>query len=46
MVLPRNFTRTRYRWRYARRTDVTCIPNHIGYSSEISMAFNIGGATR
>ena len=26
-------------------TDVTlCVPNHVGYSSEIDMAFNIGGA--
>ena len=26
-------------------TDVTlCIPNHVGYSSDINMAFNIGGA--
>jgi dienelactone hydrolase len=41
-----NFDATDYGWHpaYPDSTVALCVPNHVGYSSEINMAFNAGGA--
>jgi hypothetical protein len=41
-----NFEATNYGWHpaYPEGAVPLCIPNHVGYSSEIDMAFNAGGA--
>ena len=41
-----NFEATNYGWHpaYPDSTVALCVPNHVGYSSEIDMAFNAGGA--
>jgi len=41
-----NFEATNYGWHpaYPEGTVPLCIPNHVGYSSEVDMVFNAGGA--